>query len=200
MMQQEPEYVWEFGKERRRPGRVWLIVGLCVLAVAIATALFFLFFRPGAVSDPKPSASPTASTTPSETPTPTPTATPAPTATATSPATTAPTPPPPVDPGLADFRSRVAPVLDAARTGLGYAREEGGMAAMQDVMLVQQDAERLTESVAPSSIAQRWTDAVGVYAGALEALRAAYERGADAAAEDRAAVDALTELNSIVGR
>lgn len=196
--QQEPEYVWEFGRERRRPGRVWLIVGLCVLAVAIATALFFLFFRPGAVSDPKPSASPTASSIPSETPTPAPTAAPAPTA--TTPATTAPTPPPPVDPKLTDFRSKVAPVLDAARTGLGYAREEGGMAAMQDVMLLQQDAQRLADTPAPSSIAQRWSDALTGYGQALEALRAAYERGADAAAEDRAAVDALAELNSIVGR
>lgn len=196
--QQEPEYVWEFGRERRRPGRVWLIVGLCVLAVAIATALFFLFFRPGAVSDPKPSASPTASSIPSETPTPAPTAAPAPTA--TTPATTAPTPPPPVDPKLTDFRSKVAPVLDAARTGLGYAREEGGMAAMQDVMLLQQDAQRLADTPAPSSIAPQWSEALAGYGQALEALRAAYERGADAAAEDRAAVDALAELNSIVGR
>jgi len=202
--QQEPEYVWDFGRERRRTGRVWLIVGLSVLAVAIAVALFVLFFRPWAVSDPRPSASATVSATPSDTPTPTstptPSASPTPTATATAPVTTAPTPPAPVDPGLADFRGKAGPVLDAAATGLGYARDEGGMSAMQDVMLVQEDAQRLTESVAPSSIASRWADAVGTYNRALEALRAAYERGEDAVAEDRAATGALAELNSIVGR
>ena len=91
-------------------------------------------------------------------------------------------------------------MLDSAETGLGYAREDGGMSAMQDIMLLQQDAQRLSDRVAPSSIAQRWADALSSYGQTLEALRAAYERGGDAASEDRAAVAALSELNSILGR
>ena len=196
----EPEYVWDFGRERRRPGRVWLIVGLAVLAVAIAAALFFLFFRPGAPLEPVASASPTAtaSSSPAPSPSVSESATPTPTPTASVPVV--PTPPAPIDPDLESFREKVAPVLDAAATGLGYAREEGGMSAMQDVMLVQQDAQRLTQSVAPSSISQRWSDAVNSYGQALEALRAAYERGEDAGTQDSAATAALAELNSIVGR
>ncbi|MFD5215767.1 hypothetical protein [Microbacterium sp. NPDC058345] len=201
----EPEYVWDYGRQRRRPGRVWLIVALSVLAIAIAAVLFWVFFRPGAPAaerTPAPSASPAGTASPSATPSPsvTPTPTPTPTPTASAAPTGKPTPPRPADPDLTSFRDEVGPVLDAAATGLRYAREEGGMAAMQDVMLVQQDAERLTESVAPSAISGRWSDALATYGRALETLRAAYERGEEAHTEDRAATAALSELNDIAGR
>lgn len=202
--ERQPEYIWDFGRRRRHPGRVWLIVGLTAAAIAIAAALFMMFGLPhmtgGSLSRPVP----TSSEVPSAAPAVTPSATPTQTSPATPPPTHTPEPAPappspaPADPGLADFRNKVAPVLEAAKTGLAYAREEGGMAAMQDVMLVQQDAERLTESVAPSSVAQRWADAVEDYARTLEALRSAYERGQDAASADRAATAALNRLNDIV--
>ena len=148
--QPRPEYVWVFPPERKRNARrLWLIVGLSVLAAAIAVLVFWLFVQPGAPAPvASPSPTPTASATPSPTPTPstTPTRTPSPAPSASSPpsATDAPTPPKPVDPSIATFRDQVAPVLDSASTGLGYAREEGGMAAMQDVMLLQDDAGRLS--------------------------------------------------------
>ncbi|WP_309128030.1 hypothetical protein [Microbacterium sp.] len=206
---QQPDYVWDFGRQRkqRRPARAWLIVALTVLAIAIAAVLFWVLFRPGASTAERtatPSASSVGTMSPSATPSPsvTPTLAPTPTPTPTTSAapTIRPTPPRPTDPDLASFRDEVGPVLDAAATGLRYAREEGGMAAMQDVMLVQQDAERLTESVAPSAISERWSDALATYGRALETLRAAYERGDAAHAEDRAATAALSELNDIAGR
>lgn len=201
--EKQPEYVWAFPPEReRKAGKVWLIIGLAVLAVAIAAALFWLFFRPGdgtaahPTTSPTASVSPTASATPDATSSPAPTPTPSPTPSTT--VSAEPTPPAPTAPDLAAFRDRVIPVLQSAATGLGYARDEGGMTAMHDIILLQEDAQRLAESIPPTSIAQAWRDAVQAYQQTLEPLRAAYERGENARSEDEAAAAALTRLTSVV--
>lgn len=200
----QPEYVWAYGPPRRSAGRAWLIAGLAVLAVAIAVAVF-LFLQKGPSApqtSPSPSASTSAPTTPSPSASPTATesATPTPTPTPTATESEQPTPPPSADPDLAAFRSAVSPVLDDAETGLRYAREDGGMSAMENISLLQQDAARLSDRAAPSSIAAQWRDAVRAYARALEPLRAAYESGADASDEDAAAAESLRRLNAVIGR
>lgn len=207
MTEPQPEYVWVFPEKKNNRRRIWLIVGLSVLAVAIAVTVALLVLRPWAGAPAAaPSPTPSASISPTATPTPTLTLTPSPTpsVTATSEPTTAPsaepTSPPAADPDLATFRSRTTPVLDAAATGLRYAREDGGMSAMQDIMLLQDDAARLNEMAAPASIASRWADALAAYSRTLEPLRAAYERGADVTAQDAAAASALSDLNEVIGR
>lgn len=208
MSEPQPEYVWVFPPERRRnTGRIWLIIGLSVAAIAIAAVAVWFFFRPGsATTDPSPSPTTSVSASPSPAPSPTagstatPTPTPSPGTSSPPSATDGPTPPRPSDPTLAAFRQEVEPVLDSAETGLRYAREDGGMSAMQDVMLLQDDANRLSEKVAPASIASRWSSALSAYSRSLEPLRAAYERGEDASAEDAAASTALARLNDVIGR
>lgn len=208
MSEQQPEYVWVFPPERKRnAGRIWLIVGLSVVAAAIAVLAVWFFVGRGATAPaatPSPTASASASATPSPSPSvtasPTPTPTPTPGTSSQPRATDAPQPPAPSDPSLATFRDEVSPVLDAAATGLGYAREDGGMSAMQDIMLLQDDASRLSEKIVPSSIAARWSQALSTYTRSLEPLRAAYERGADASAQERAATAALKDLNAVIGR
>lgn len=203
MTEPQPEYVWAYSDEKPRRGRVWLIIGLSVAAIAIAAAVFGLFFRPGAPGA-EPSATPSSSATASATPTATATVTPTPTPSSSPTPTSSPepeptqAPPAPSDPGVAVFREKVTPTLDAAATGLGYARDESSEAAMQDIMLLQDDAERLNETVPPASIAARWRDALSTYAKSLEALRAAYESGGDASREDAAASDALSGLRATI--
>lgn len=209
MSEPEPEYVWVFPPDRRRTvGRIWLIVGLSIAAALIAGAAFWFFVRPGLA---EPSATPTPSASASVTPspsasasaTPTPSASPTPGSSSPPSATDAPVPPvPPVpsDPSLSTFRDAVEPVLDSASTGLRYAREDGGMSAMNDIMLLQDDASRLSEKLPPSSIAARWSPALETYTRSLEPLRAAYERGEDANAEESAASAALNDLNAVLGR
>ena len=201
--QPQPEAVWYFPPKRSRRGPIVLVIVLSVVALVIAAGVVLFLVSRGAPA-PAPTATPTVTTTPDPTATPTPTTTPTATPTATPTPTPEPSatqaPPAPEDPTLASFRGEVAPILDSARTGLRYAREDGGMTAMQDVMLLQDDAARLSGMPAPAEIGTRWRDAVATYADALERLRAAYERGEQAGAEDAASAAALDELDRIVGR
>ncbi|MFD5225017.1 hypothetical protein ACFWHT_05270 [Microbacterium sp. NPDC058342] len=205
MSEPQPEYVWAFPPEQPRRGRVWLIVVLAVVAVAIATGVFWLFLRPGAplAADPTPSISPSASSSPTAEPTPTatPTATssPSPSPSATSVPSTAPVPPPPADPAIATFREKIAPILDDAATGLGIARDSDAQEAAQTIGFLQEDAGRLSQTVAPASISQKWSAALARYSQALQSLRAAYDRGGSAQKEWKAADSALTSLNGTVG-
>ena len=58
MSEPQPEYVWAFPPEKPKRGRVWLIAGLAVVAVAIVGVLLWAFLRPGApVAGPTSSAS-----------------------------------------------------------------------------------------------------------------------------------------------
>ena len=202
MSDQQPEYVWVFPPEKKRnTGRIWLIVGLSVAAAVIAVLAVWFFLGRGP-ADPSSSPSPTASASATASPSPsaTPSASPTPDVSAAPSPTDAPNPPAPSDPSVSTFRNEVGPILDAASTGLGYARDEGGQAAMQDIMLLQDDAARLNEKVAPSSIASQWSQALGAYARSLEPLRLAYERGTDASAQEKAASTALNDLNTVLGR
>jgi cytoskeletal protein RodZ len=202
MTQHEPEYVWSFPPEqKRRPGRVWLIVGLSVAAVAVAVALFLLFLpRSAPVSQPTDTPSPTTSPTSTETPTATPTPTPAPTST-TSPTPSSPpaTSPPPADPGLPVFRDKVRPVLTDADTGLRMLGSMSGQDAVQIVDQLRQDAERLSDMVAPSSISSAWRTRTDAYLSALSQLQSAYADGASTDAPMKSTLSAEKSLKQLVG-
>lgn len=200
MSQQEPEYVWSFPPEKKRhPGRVWLIVGLSVAAVAIAVVLFLLFLprttpSPGSTDTPTPT--PTVSTTPTETPMPTPTATPSGEPTSTTPPET---PPPPGDPSVPVFRDKVRPVLTDADTGLRMLSGMSGQDAVQVVDQLRQDAERLSDAVAPSSIATDWRTRSAAYLNALSRLQDAYENGTGVDSALATATASEQSLKKLVG-
>lgn len=199
MSEPQPEYVWAFPDEKPKRGRVWLIVMLVIVALAIAAGLFWLFLRPGS-----PVAGPTSSATASESlaPTASPTQTSSPTPSPTVSSTTSPDPvqtaPPPVGPDLSAFKAQVSPVLADGAKGLGIAADSGSVEAAQTIDLLQQDAGRLSDTPAPVSISQSWSDGVGAYANALEKLRAAYEGGSTGDRESAAARDALAKLNDML--
>lgn len=204
MGEPQPELRWApLPPKPKNTGRIWLIIGLSVLALAIAAIVLFAVLSqaapttPGASPSPQPSnsatssPSPTASVTPTETPTPTPTATTAP--------TQAPEPPKPVDPDVAAFADQVSPYLSDAVTGLGYIADSSGEAALSDIGLLEQDAQRLSDAAAPSSISAKWRDGVAAYASRLGALREAAQSGSSIASpvdDARAAVRALQDLVS----
>ncbi|WP_033104740.1 hypothetical protein [Microbacterium profundi] len=196
--EQQPRAEWIFPEPKQsNKGRIWLIVGLSVLALAIVGALLFFFLpRDGEVS---PTPSPTATKTP--TPTPTFTPTPTPTAIPTADPTTAPepTPPPVPDPDIATFAAQVQPRLDDASTGLSIAAGSSGQDAAQVIETLQQDAGHLSDAAAPSSISSAWYEAVGQYSARLGELRGAFEGGGDTQSAMGAATAALQELRTLVG-
>lgn len=202
--EQRPRAEWIFPEQKKsNKGRVWLIIGLSVLAVAIVGALlFFLLPRGG---EPEPSPTPTDSASATPTPTATATPTPTPTATPTATPTVAPTqepettPPPVPDPDIPTFATLVQPRLDDASTGLSIAAESGGEEAAQVVDSLQQDAGRLSDAAAPSSISSAWYESVGQYNARLGELRSAIESGADAQGAVDAAAAALQNLRALVG-
>ncbi|MGB3374449.1 MAG: hypothetical protein WBA87_04850 [Microbacterium sp.] len=199
MSEPQPEYVWAFPDEKPKRGRVWLIVVLVVVAVAIAAGLFWLFLRPslpGALGTPTPTLS--ASDSPSPSATPSATSMPTPTSIPTTEPTT-PSPPEPVDPSIATFREKVAPVLGDAQTGLRFAAESDTQEAAQNVGFLQEDAGRMADYIAPRSIAAQWSSRLTAYSRSLQSLRTAYENGGSANSELAAAKAALAELNKVVG-
>lgn len=200
--EKQPEYVWAFPPEReRKAGKVWLIIGLAVLAVAIAMALFWLVFWPGVDDEPRSTTSATASVPPSISPTPTAEQSAEPSAVPTPPSppeeTPAPEPPPVADPDLSTFQGKTTPILQDAETGLGIASESSASDAAQTIGLLQEDAARLSDTVAPRTLAERWAAAVDSYAEALRALHAVYERGENGAGELAETRTALRELKDI---
>ncbi|WEK62713.1 MAG: hypothetical protein P0Y60_08310 [Candidatus Microbacterium colombiense] len=188
MSEQEPELRWApIPPAPKRRGRVWLIIGLSVLAVAIVAVLLFLFLPRGAA--PEPSPSPSTSSTPTSTPTPSPEPTRTPEI----------TPPPVADPDLETFASLVQPRLDDAVTGLGFLPGMSGQDAVQIIDQLQQDADRLADAVAPSSIASQWSAAVADYASKLVALRTAAENGSSTTDPLNAASTSLKTVRALVG-
>lgn len=197
MSEQQPEYLWAPTAEKRGHGRIWLIIGLAVAAVAIAATLFWMFLpRTTPVADPTSTQTPTTSPTPDATPAPTPTTT----ATA-DPTPTAPpvTQPPPPDPSVAVFREKVGPVLNDADTGLRMLGSMSGADAVQVVDQLRQDAERLSDAVAPSSIADTWRSRTDAYLNALAQLRSAYQANSEVQPAREAAVSAEQSLKQAVG-
>lgn len=188
--EQQPRAEWIFPeKKKSNKGRIWLIIGLSVLAVTLVAALLFFFLPRGGEATP----SPTPSATKTQTPTPTPTLTATPT---TGPITT---PPPVPDPDMPTFVGQVQPWLDDASTGLTMVASMSGQEAAQVVDTLQGDAERLSGAVAPSSISSTWYPAVGEYASRLGELRSALESGSDPQNALDAATSALQHVRMLVG-
>lgn len=202
MSEQQPEYIWAPTDETPKRGRVWLIVGLAVAAVAIAVAAFWLFLRPGAPlasATPTASASPSASVSPSASASATESATPsaAPSEAPEPSMTPVTTPPPPVDPSVDAFRGQVGGWLNDALTGLDIVADSRGSDAVPVVDNLRDDAQRLAEVPAPSSISSDWNEAVSDYSGRLTELRKAVSSGSDVSV-DAARVSAQ-RLRDLVG-
>lgn len=199
--EKQPEAVWYFPPEKNKRWKVWLLIGIGVLAVALVVAFLFVALPSAYKPEPtaSPSISPSATATSTPMPSPTPTDAPSPTASPSAPATEEPTQPPVTDPDLDDFAAQVQPVLDDAVTGLGYASEDGGQSGANDVALLQEDAQRLSDTVAPSSIASDWADGVSAYLDRLDTLQAAYSSGNGVSSAESGARSALNALRSLVG-
>lgn len=196
--EQQPRAEWIFPEQKKsNKGRIWLIVGLSVLALAIVGTLLFFFLPRGAVPEPTPR--PTATKT--ATPTPTPTATPTPTPGSNTPPVQEPeTSPPPVpDPDLPTFAAQVQPRLDDGNRGLGMLAGLNSEEAVQVIDSLQQDTERLSDSAAPSSIASDWQSAVSSYASKLSTLRDAFENRSATETALNEATAALQDLRALVG-
>lgn len=194
MDEPQPEVRWApLPPAPKRTGRVWLIVGLSVAALAIVgILLFFLLPRDGG-PEPVDSTSPSPTATPSETPT----ATPAPTTTPEpTPITTA---PPIGDPTIEVFRDKVSGWLNSADRGLDIVAGASGQDALPVVDSLQEDAQRLGDALPPSSIQDSWRSGVETYAQRLTALRAAVEDGSGASAAIDSARAAAADLRSLVG-
>ncbi|MFS2280859.1 hypothetical protein V2S04_08550 [Microbacterium sp. OR21] len=205
MTDPQPEYVWAYTNEKPGRSRMWLMIGLGVVAVIAAVAVVLAFVRPWEAGEPASSEtrSPAPSATASASPSPTPSATPSPSPTSSpSPAPTpssAPTAPPaPADPALPVFRGKVQPLLDAAATGLSYAQDASGEEGMQIADELRGDAGRMADTVTPSSIAAEWRSRVQAYGESLDALRAAFGEGTPTSTQLSAARSKLRSLNELI--
>lgn len=196
MDEPQPEVRWApLPPAPKRTGRVWLIVGLSVAALAIVgLLLFFLLPRDGA-PEPVESASASPTATPSETPTPAPT----PTRSATPEPTPITTAPPVGDPTVEVFRDKVSGWLNSADRGLDIIAGASGQDALPVVDSLQQDAQRLGDALPPSSIQDSWRSGVETYAQRLVALRAAIESGSGVSGAIDSARSAAADLRDLVG-
>jgi hypothetical protein len=176
-------------------GRIWLIVGLSVLAIAIVAALLFFLIPRGETTDPEGSASPTpsVSVSPSETATTPPSTEPEQTAQPVE------TPPAPADPSVDAFRAQVEEWLGSAITGLDIVSTESGQEALTVMDSLDQDAQRLAVAAAPASMQEDWSSRVDDYIDRLGALRSAVTGGGSTGGAVDDARSALQELRSMVG-
>jgi hypothetical protein len=190
----QPELRWApIEPKPRNHGRVWLIIGLSVLALLVVAALLFFLLPRGGTPAPDASTSPTATTTP--TPTQTPSALPS---VSPDPTTPVDTPPPVQDPSLPAFRDRVGVWLESALVGLDIVSEgDGDLESVLNTM--QGDAQRLTEALPPSSIAEDWDSTTREYSSRLSALRSAVTSGSNVGQAVDAARVSVDELRSLAG-
>lgn len=196
--QPQPRAEWVFPEEKKsNKGRIWLIVGLVVAAVAIVVALLWIFLPHNSAaptSSPSPSTSESATPTPTSSPSPTPTE-PAP----PSPEPTATTQPPVPDPDMSEFAETVRPRLDDAVRGLDLVTQLDGDGAAQIVDSLQIDAEWLSGAAAPNPIADEWSSRMSTYSTSLTKLRSAYENGTDSQKPLDDAMTALNEARALAG-
>lgn len=188
----QPELRWApIPPAPRRRGRMWLIIGLVVAVVVIVGLVLFFLLPRGATPEPGASSTPTSSPTSSTTPTPTPTST----------ETSAPvvTPPPAVDPTIEAFRGQVSGWLNDALRGLDIVAGASGQDALPVVDSLQQDAQRLSDAQAPSSIADEWQDDIGAYSERLAELRSAVSADSGVSNAVEAARAAAQALRTLVG-
>jgi hypothetical protein len=190
----QPELRWApLEPAPKRTGRIWLIVGLSVAALVIVGVLLFLFLPRGESPDPGASPSATPSSSPTASPSPSPTATPEPTQTPIT------TPPPAVDPTIDAFRDRVGLWLDDAVRSLPLVADASPEDATALIASLREDAQRLSDSPPPSSIAQQWTDGVSDYAERLTELDATLSSGSSTTVAVNAASTAAENLRTLVG-
>ena len=201
MDEQQPELRWApLPPAPKRTGRIWLIVGLVVAALAIVGALlFFLLPREGSPV-PEESTTPTPTVSPSATPTPSPSPSASPSASSTpEPSTPAVTPPPAVDPTVEVFRGQVRGWLDDSLRGLDIVAGAGGQDALPVVDTLELDAQRLSDAQPPSSIQDEWSADVTAYAKRLAELRSAISNDSGVAAAVDAARTSAQKLRGDVG-
>ncbi len=197
MSEQQPEVRWApLPSAPKRTGRTWLIVGSVVAALAIAgIVLFLLLPRDGdETAGPTPSATPTSSISPSAVPSPTATTVPS-----DAPEAPQQTAPPATDNTIEVFRGQVSGWLNDAPRGLDIVEGASGQDALPVVDTLVQDAQRLSDAQAPSSISQAWRDGVASYGQRLTDLRSAITDSGDVAAAVDAARSAAQELRTLVG-
>ena len=181
--EQQPDARWApMEPQQSNRGRIALIVTLIVAGlVVVGVLLFFLLPRgespePGAGGSPSPSESmPGDPTDP--------------------PVTTAPEP---VDPSIDTFRDQVGFWLEDAERGLDIAAANSGPDAVQVVETLQEDAQRLSDILPPSSIATEWSDGVADYAQKLADLKTAASEGSDTTSAVDAARTSLQVLSDLV--
>ncbi|MCK8466463.1 hypothetical protein M0722_04610 [Microbacterium sp. KSW4-16] len=196
MDEPQPELRWApLPPQPKKTGKVWLIVGLVVAALAIVGALLFFFLPRGDAPAPTDSASPSPSATSTPTATPTPTSSPTPEPVQT-PQVTA---PPVADPSIEVFRERVSGWLGDAPRGLDIIAGASGQDALPVLDTLQQDAQRLSDALPPSSIEQQWREGVSTYATRLSQLRSAITDGSGVAAAVEAARSSVQQLRSLAG-
>ena len=196
MDEQQPELRWApLPAPQKRTGRIWLIVGLSVAALAIVGLLLFLFLPRGDAPTPGASPSSTPSSTPSATPTPTstPSAAPEPSQTPIV------DPPPATDPTIEAFRGQVSGWLNDAPRGLDIITGANGPDALPVVETLQQDVQRLSDAQPPASIADGWRYGLSVYSQRLTDLQSALTVGAAPAETIDAARAAVQDLRALVG-
>lgn len=170
--ERQPRAEWIFPEQKKsNKGRIWLIVGVSVLALAIVAALLYFLLPQGDEQNPESTPSPSPSH--SATTTPTPSASVAPTQTPIPPPTTPVTEAPaPADPELGVFREKVGYLLSDADTGLGFVTGTSGTDAVGIIDQLLQDAQRLSAAQAPTSIRTDWATGVDEYATVLQQMRA----------------------------
>lgn len=188
----QPDLQWgPLEQKPRGRGRVWVIVGLAVGALIVVGVLLFFLLPRGEEASPDAGATPS----PSATATPDPSAEPSEEPT-TTPVTTAPEP---VDPTIDAFRGQVEAWLSDGARGLDIVAASTGQDALAAVTVLQEDAQRLSGALSPSSIADMWRERAEEYSRKLAELRAAVSNQSDTAAPIDAARAALTSLSELVG-
>lgn len=187
--EQQPRAEWVFPEQKKKhPGRVWLIVGLAAAAVIIVGVLLFFLIPRDEAPAPGASESPSSSATPSATP-----------STSPDPSITPNASPPPVsDPDLETFTAEVQPRLDDATQGLDLVQDNLDVGA-EIVDSLQQDAEILSGSAAPSALTDDWNAALSDYTAALNSLRDAFDDGSDPQGAIDASRTSLNALRDLVG-
>lgn len=195
-MDEQPDVRWApLPPAPKRTGRVWLIVGLVVVALVIVGVLVFLLLPRD--PDPAPTASPSPSTSATPTPTPTPSATP--TGSASPEPTPVTTQPPVVAPSVEVFRDKVSGWLNDAGRGLDIVAGTPTRDALPVVDTLEQDAQRLGDLMPPTEIQDAWATDLATYAQRLADLRRALNDDSGAPAAVDAARSALGELRARVG-
>lgn len=184
MSDSQPDVRWAPTEPRpENRGRVWLIVGVAIAALVIVGLLLFFLLPRGEAPAPDASGSPSPSqsSTPGETPTP------------------ASTPPAPIEPTLDGFREEVGGWLDDAPRGLDIVSASDGTEGLSVVETLEADAQRLSDSLPPSSIDQQWRDGVTGYLERLAELRTVLSAGSESAGAVEAARSAVQNLRDLVG-